>query len=992
MQTLHIIKYLYPCIVTSGIIVSQTIIAPNVLAQISTDNTVGTKVEFINQDQVFTIRGGQSRGGNLFHSFEQFSVPNGTTASFQNYSTIKNIINRVTGPSLSNIEGIIRANGVANFILINPNGITFGANAQINIKGSFLATTAEGMIFADGVEFSSNNVEPNPMLTMSSPVGLQFGSNPGTIVNQAKNLVPQETSGVTFAFVGGDLDFLGAELSLNQGRVELGSVGKNSQVRLSITEVGFELAYQGVNTFQDVTLSEGTKIEGKNLPIQVTGRNIVLNESEIKTTTENANTAGNIIINAFDDVTLSEGTKIEGENLPIQVTGRNIVLNESEIKTTTENANTAGNIIINAFDDVTLSEGTKIEGENLPIQVTGRNIVLNESEIKTTTENANTAGNIIINALESFQIIGGQTLAEVGPNATGNGGDIVVNTKNLLLREGAAILSGTGGIGDSGSLEINASESIELIGTSSSSATLLGTNTLNSGNGGSTIINTKRLMLQDGGQIQAITTMEGNGGTIDINATEFIQVSGSGIVRDRNAVALSRITTESGFEDRRRPGFSPGGNVNIETNQLSVTNGGVISAASLGLGNAGNVNITANSIFLDNQGSITASSEGTGNAGNLTIDTNQLTVNNGSEVAVRSIGIGQGGNLTLNAQSIFLDEKSQLTATTEPLDPKTALELGFDPEVLELDNALANAGSLTIITDNLTVNNDSEVTVSSFGLGNAGNVDIQAQDVLLDNNSRLSAETASGEGGNINLDVEGFLSLRRDSDISTTAGTTGGLGNGGNIDINALFILTVPAENSDIFANAFLGSGGNINIDVAGVFGIEERERLTPLSDITASSQFGQVGNIGINRPDVDPQRSLVKLPDEVVDTNNLIVDACRLGEALTRGEFTIEGRGGLPSNPNEGVENPTGLTELGYPNIDQLNTQPTNQEPPSPPSEEYRNQNDTHTTTIVEAQGWIVNADGNVVLTAKAPTVTPQSPGLNPATCHDLSHHNSSP
>ena len=55
------------------------------------------------------------------------------------------------------------------------------------------------------------------------------------------------------------------------------------------------------------------------------------------------------------------------------------------------------------------------------------------------------------------------------------------------------------------------------------------------------------------------------------------------------------------------------------------------------------------------------------------------------------------------------------------------------------------------------VNNDSEVTVSSFGLGDAGDINIQAKDIFLDHSSRLLAETASGEGGNISLDIERFL-------------------------------------------------------------------------------------------------------------------------------------------------------------------------------------------------------------------------------------------
>ncbi|MGK7940250.1 MAG: filamentous hemagglutinin N-terminal domain-containing protein [Crocosphaera sp.] len=894
MKTPFVIKAFYSCIISTGIIISQTLTIPRALGQITVDNTVGTQVS--TPGETITITGGQERGGNLFHSFQNFSVPRGTTADFQNSLTINNIINRVTGSSFSKIEGTITANGTANFILINPNGITFGPNARIDINGSFLATTAESITFADGIEFSASNTQPQPLLTMSIPVGLQFGSQPGTIINRGSNLSIKPRN--TFALIGGNIEFPGGNVNLNQGRVELGSVGSHSQVQLETTDLGFKLGYERVENFQDISLFQGTEIIAKNSAVRLQGRNISVNQAQI------------------------------------------------------DNSITVGSD----------------RGEDL-----------------------------LINASESLNLIGSKNpvftrlVTNVEGMATGQGGNIVINTKHLIMRDGALIVAGTRTEGSTGRVEVNASESVQLIGTGFFNPSLLSTNTINSGDSGEIVVNTKRLTLQDGAQINAVATGEGRGGTININATESIQVSGIGRVENRDALVPSRITAETGFEDLQLFGVAAGGNVNINTNQLRVTNEGIISAGSLGQGNAGNVNIIANSIVLDNQGVITASSEGTGNAGNLTINTEQLTLNNRSEVAVRSIGTGQGGNLTLYAQSISLDGKSQLTATSEALDPEIALELGLDPDLLEFDNALANAGSLTITTENLTVNNDSEVTVSSFGLGDAGNINIQATDILLDHSSRLSAETASGEGGNINLDVERFLTLRRDSSISTTAGTTGGTGNGGNIDINTLFLITVPTENSDIVANAFLGRGGNINIDAAGVFAIEERETLTPLSDITASSQFGQVGNIGINRPDVDPQRSLVRLPDEVVDTSNLIIDACRPTGALSRGEFTITGRGGLPSNPNEAVDNPTGLTELGYPNTDSSNSLPS--EPgTSSPSEVSPNSSETHTPSIVEAQGWIINADGNVVLTAQAPTVTPQSPGFSPATCYDFSSRNPSP
>lgn len=914
MKTPNIIKYFYTCIVGTGIIISQTLTIPRTLAQITVDKTVGTQVQDSTSDRTMTITGGEQRGGNLFHSFEQFSVPDGTIANFQHSLTISNIINRVTGSSLSNIEGTITANGTANFILINPNGITFGPNAQIKINGSFLATTAEHLTFADGVQFSASNPQLNPLLTVSVPTGLQFGSNPGAIVNRGNslNLAP----GNTFALVGGEIDFPGGNLRVPQGRVELGSVGSDSQVQLKTTGIGFELGYEGVEKFRDISLSQQASVTANNSAIQLQGRNITISE-------------------------------------------------QAQVRSDTNNSQPAGDLIVHASESLEITDSSQRNGRQRGGEAT-------------------------------------RLSAIVDSNGTGRGGNVTINTKRLILREGGRVSAEIQGLGDGGNIEVNASESIKIVGTGFFGPSFIATTTITEGNGGSININTQQLILQDGGQILAASASVsdrvesiGNAGEITINASEFVTVNGTGVLPSNdNSILPSRITSETGFQDLGLSGFAPGGSVNINTNQLRVTNGGIISAASLGRGDAGNVNITANSIFLDNQGVITASSEGTGNAGNLTINTEQLTVNERSQVAVRSIGTGQGGNLTMNARSISLDGKSQLTATSEALDPETALELGLDPEILDLDNALANAGSLTIATNNLTVNNDSEVTVSSFGLGNAGDITVQAQDIFLDHSSRLSAETASGEGGNISLNVGQFLSLRRGSTISTTAGTTGGRGNGGNIDINTQFIIAVPTENSDIIANAFLGRGGNISIDAAGVFGIAERQRLTPLSDITASSQFGQVGNIGINRPDVDPQRSLVRLPDEVVDTSNLIVDACRPGGALTRGEFTIRGRGGLPSNPNEGVDNPTGLTELGYPNTDSFNSQPSPEDRSSSGSEvsPNQNQNETHTPTIVEAQGWIVNADGNVVLTAQATTVTPHRPGFNPATCYDLSSRNSSP
>lgn len=148
------------------------------LAQVTPDGTTNTTV---NPDgNNFTIENGDRAGGNLFHSFDQFSVTNGGSAVFNNETDISNIFSRVTGGNISNIDGLIQANGNASLFLINPAGIIFGEGARLDIGGSFYGSSASSILFEDG-EFSATDLDNQPLLTVNAPIGLNFRDNPGSI-------------------------------------------------------------------------------------------------------------------------------------------------------------------------------------------------------------------------------------------------------------------------------------------------------------------------------------------------------------------------------------------------------------------------------------------------------------------------------------------------------------------------------------------------------------------------------------------------------------------------------------------------------------------------------------------------------------------------------------------------------------------------------------------------------------------------------------------
>src|SRR4051794_23729831 len=213
-------------------LLAALLVAAPVQAQIVTDGSVGPKVSLSGGEIEIGADLGTRRGDNLFHSFEKFGIATGQTATFTGPGAIKNVISRVTGGEISNIDGKLASKvGQADLYFLNPAGVMFGPNAKLDVPGSLHVSTAHELRFADGTRFSAPD-KSGSGLTVAPPEAFGFlDQPPGYITVDQSQL--QLTPGKTFSLVGGDLDLVdGAHLAAPSGTINLAAVTSAGQVRV----------------------------------------------------------------------------------------------------------------------------------------------------------------------------------------------------------------------------------------------------------------------------------------------------------------------------------------------------------------------------------------------------------------------------------------------------------------------------------------------------------------------------------------------------------------------------------------------------------------------------------------------------------------------------------------------------------------------------------------------------------------------------------------
>jgi filamentous hemagglutinin family protein len=989
---------LYHLAITSGVTLCCLSAIHPVMAQISADNKLPDGQTVVSPGAIpgldFVITGGTQAGSNLFHSFTEFSVPTNGSAIFNNQNPgIQNIIGRVTGGVKSNINGLIQANN--NLFLINPNGIVFGPNAVLDINGSFIASTASSLKLSNGDVFSATN-PTSPLLTISVPLGLQFGSQAGDIKVEGYQ---DHASGdplldspllvqpfTTLALVGGEISINGQSLVAPGGRVELGSVGDNNFVSLTPSSQGFGLGYAGVQNFQKLQL-DGSSIDvsgpgGGNVQIQ--GQIVTLNQTQVF-----ANTAPN-------------GTETGGG---ITIRGNQLSFNDSTVQAATFSSVTGGDVNLVAHKLTVQGPSAIISAETADIGQ-GGNLIIRADDVQ----------------LADLSILGTET------KGLGAGGDVTIEAKKLSIQDGAQIAVNTSDRGSGGKLTVKVADSINLVGEGELFDTLYSSGliaeTRSSGKGGEVIVETLKLSIRDGGSILASTFADGAAGSIKILAAETELIS---------SPTVSKLT---GVFNQVEPGATgQGGNITLDTEKLLIQGGARVSTSTFSAGDGGSIFVKAPNLVRfwgettdQNSSGLFAQVEpgATGQGGNVTIDTGQLILQgNQALISASTDGVGMGGNVTINTISLVVRDGAQIQAASQGQAPGGIVNVTAKDTIQLIGTSVSDqspgglftstlgkapAGNLNVNTSNLLIQDGARISASTFGegiggnitinvsdgvnligtspngetrsglfvqatgTGRAGNINLTAGHMLLARGGEILAETAADDGGEISLRVNNILQMRNNNLISATAGSASKQGNGGNININTTFLIANPLGDNDITANAFEGRGGNIQITAQSVFGLKFREQLTPSSDITASSTFGVNGVVEIETPNVDPSKGLSNLPTQVTDNSKLIAQSCKANQGQMASSFVVTGRGGLPSSPEAILSSDTMLQDLETTPIQSSQNITQAKNSPSPPPISH---------PIVEAQAIVVNSRGEVFLTAHAPTTTPYSTWSPSTNCY---------
>ncbi|MGB8698874.1 MAG: hypothetical protein WCD18_05605, partial [Thermosynechococcaceae cyanobacterium] len=498
--------------------------------------------------------------------------------------------------------------------------------------------------------------------------------------------------GKSISLIGGNVIFDGGVINAIANNINIAAI-QSGTVKFAISPIGLVFDYDKVNLFGDINL---------------TNHSFILN---------NGIGLGNINLTG-DDINLNSGSTILLNNIgQTQIGDINIDAkkNLSIIGSPNEDVPKGYSQLISGIISSSLSSG---KGGN--INISGSNLYLKDiGKIFSTNFSTGDGGNInlniknLISILEHKQFPSAGSLIGAVSFSSGRAGNINILTNRLLLKDGANLVSATFGAGDAGNITINA-DSIMQIGFNATTLnpTLISSFTGGDGSGGNVFINSKNLILLNGGRLDASTLDGGSAGSVFINSDNIIVAGTFPAEFNGNSYISSSGNkldpfTQSFYRGIKLNLTGDAGNVTITSKNILVQDGGQISVKNDGPGNAGKLSISSDFIHLQN-GNITASTQG-GDGGTIELNS-KVTLLQGGNIIASARNNGNGGNVTINSPFVIGDNNSFIQANAENA-PGGNITINSDVLLFPIKNITASSqlgssfdGSIQLNSSKFSIN------------------------------------------------------------------------------------------------------------------------------------------------------------------------------------------------------------------------------------------------------------------------------------------------
>jgi filamentous hemagglutinin family protein len=605
----------------------------------------------------------------------------------------------------------------------NAGNITITARDAVILEGE-----APGVfnpdLFSSQISSSVDRVDANEDSRTGDSIGVGQGGNititTGLLSLAEGTFINTETAGQGNA---GNIEITADTISLDGGeirsRVDWSGVGRGGNVQIttgsfSLTN-GAELVAntRGQGHAGDVTI-DADKIQlaadsgiftnvrstavGNAGTTRITANTLLLEASRLLSSTSGQGNAGDILIDA-DNIQLSDSSVISSAIIAGGVgRGGDIAIQSDSILLTSGSR-------VNAF------VGQQQRGEQGNVIPGGRG---RGGDLRITAADSITLSGTDENGFSS----GLFTLTERG--ASGRAGNIHITTGDLRIADGAIVVASTYNPSRGGDILIDADQ-LEATGGGQ-----IVTSTRSSDNAGLIQLDIADRIVLSGYDPNFADRRERVRQYIPTSEGQFEQVSDIINNEGRNSGIFANTTAESAGN---------GGRINIETNSLSLRNRAEISASTAGAGNAGAITLHgAEAVTLDHSSIATEVKPGAAGAGgNIDLQTRNLTLNDRAQISAQSQERESAGNIVLNAsEQLQLTDSDITTSATRSSGGDIRVNTESDSGIMILrgdsditTNSRGNGGNITLQGSGIVAFDDSDILARSRD-ARGGNITLAA--------------------------------------------------------------------------------------------------------------------------------------------------------------------------------------------------------------------------------------------------------------------------